>query len=70
MAQAGLPVTFDAAVRGLDNTITWNMGDGGGEKYGKSILHEFANPGTYTITVKVRYASGIIQSDTITYIVR
>lgn len=69
MATAGLPVIFDAAVRGTDNIISWDMGDNSGEKSGKSILHEFATSGTYTIRVRVIYTSGIEESDTITYIV-
>lgn len=70
MAEANLPITFDAAVRGTDNTITWDMGDGSGQKTGKSIVYEFTTPGTYTIRVRVQYTSGIEESDSITYIVR
>jgi hypothetical protein len=46
------------------------MGDGSGEKNGKSIIYEFKNPGTYTIKVRVQYTSGIEESDSITYLVR
>lgn len=70
LAQANLPITFDAAVRGTDNTITWDMGDGLGQKTGKSIVHEFTTPGTYTIRVRVQYTSGIEESDSITYTVQ
>ncbi len=70
MAEANLPVTFDAAVRGTDNIITWDMGDGTGYKTGKSLVYEFTSPGTYTILVRVQYTSGIEESDSITYIVR
>lgn len=70
LAEAGFPITFDAAVRGTDNIITWDMGDGSGEQSGKSIIYEFATPGTYTIRVRVVYTSGIEESDSITYIVR
>lgn len=70
IAEANLPITFDAAVRGTDNVISWNMGDGSGEKNGKSVIHEFTTPGTYTISVRVQYTSGIEESDSITYIVR
>lgn len=70
MAEANLPITFDAAVRGTDNTITWDMGDGSGQKTGKSIVYEFTTPGIYTIRVRVQYTSGIEESDSITYIVR
>jgi PKD repeat protein len=70
MAEANLPVTFDAAVRGTDNIISWDMGDGTGEKNGKSLIYQFTTPGTYTITVRVQYTSGIEESDSITYIVR
>ncbi len=69
LAQYGLPVTFEAAIGGTDNTITWNMGDGSGQKTGKTVVHEFRTSGTYTINVKVQYTSGIQESDTITYIV-
>ncbi len=46
------------------------MGDGSGMKNGKNIIHEFATAGTYTINVRVRYASGIEESDTISYVVQ
>lgn len=70
MAQSGLPITFDASVRGTDNTVTWNMGDGTTQKIGKTIIYEFASPGTYTISVRVQYMSGVEESDSITYIVK
>ncbi len=46
------------------------MGDGSGIKNGKSIVHEFSTPGTYTIKVSVQYASGIEETDTISYVVQ
>jgi PKD repeat protein len=70
LAQAGLPITFEAAVRGVDSVVTWDMGDGSGMKNGKNVIHEFATAGTYTINVRVRYASGIEESDTISYVVQ
>gem|GEM_PF-3579733 len=70
LAESNLPITFDAAVRGTDNIISWNMGDGSGEKNGKSIIYRFTSPGTYTIKVRVQYTSGIEESDSIIYTVR
>ncbi|MBP6921070.1 PKD domain-containing protein [Candidatus Gracilibacteria bacterium] len=70
LAQSGLPITFEAAIKGLDSVVTWNMGDGSGIKNGKSIVHEFSTPGTYTIKVSVQYASGIEETDTISYVVQ
>lgn len=46
------------------------MGDNSGLQSGKSIIHTFATPGTYTVHVRVIYISGIEESDTITYVVR
>lgn len=46
------------------------MGDGSGMKNGKNIIHEFATAGTYTVKVRVQYASGIEESDTISYVVQ
>ncbi len=70
MAESGLPVTFEAAVGWTDNAITWDMGDQSGLKTGKSVVHVFSTPGTYTVTVRVVYTSGVEESDTITYVVR
>jgi PKD repeat protein len=70
LAQAWLPITFEAAVRGVDSIVTWDMGDGSGMKNGKNIIHEFATAGTYSVKVRVQYASGIEESDTISYIVQ
>lgn len=36
---------------------------------GKSPIHEFADPGTYTIKVRVEYTTGIEESDSVSYIV-
>ena len=46
------------------------MGDGSGVKNGKSVIHEYASEGTYTIKVRVQYASGIEESDSISYVVQ
>lgn len=69
LAEAGLPITFDAQIKGDDATIFWDFGDGSGIVTGKSPIHEFADPGTYTIKVRVEYATGIEESDSISYIV-
>lgn len=69
MAEAGLPVTFDAQINGNDSTVYWDFGDGTGVVTGKSPVHEFSDPGTYTIKVRVEYSTGIEESDSIKYIV-
>ncbi len=69
-AEAWLPITFTALVRGEENTIYWDFGDRTGIVNGKNPIHEFADPGTYTIKVRVEYASGIEETDSITYIVQ
>lgn len=70
LAEANLPVTFEAIVKGNENTIYWDFGDGTGSVVGRSVMHEFANSGDYTIKVKVQYATGIEETDTIIYRIR
>jgi len=70
LAEAGLPVTFDAQIKGTDSTIYWDFGDSSGIITGKSPVHEFSDPGTYIIKVRVEYTTGIEEADSITYIVR
>ncbi len=70
LGEAELPITFSAKIQGIENIITWNFGDGTDIAHGRDVVHVFRTGGTYTINVKVEYASGIEESDTITYIVK
>ena len=69
-AKSWLPVTFDLQIRGIVQSVSWDFGDGSGQITGSSIVHEFRNPGTYTIRATAEFASGISESDTLTYIVQ
>ena len=67
LAESGLPITFTAQVQGTDNTIYWDFGDGSGMMTGQDPIHTFADPGTYTVKVRVLYTSGIEETDSISY---
>lgn len=69
-AESGLPITFEAELHGNEDAVYWDFGDRTGVIMGRSVLHEFADPGTYTIKVRVTYSTGIEETDTITYIVQ
>lgn len=70
LGEEGLPITFSAKIQGNENSVIWNFGDGSDVAYGRDVVHIFRTGGTYTINVKVEYASGIEESDTVTYIVK
>ncbi|MEM9680793.1 MAG: T9SS type B sorting domain-containing protein, partial [Bacteroidota bacterium] len=52
----GETTEFNYVVRGRDITYTWNLGDGNivveDNLDGETILHTYANPGTYNVTVE------------------
>lgn len=66
-SESNMPITFEANIQGNDTLVSWDMGDGSDLKYGQSIIHEFASPGTFTIKVVVSYSTGIEESHSIIY---
>lgn len=59
---AGRPLTLDAlASLGEVSSVTWNLGDGSSARFGNQIVHTYKKPGTYTVTLSVKYASGVIE---------
>ncbi len=70
LAESGLPITFDTRIQGNNSIVYWDFGDGSGIITGTAPVHEFRDPGTYTITVRVEYTTGIEETDSIKYIVQ
>lgn len=69
-AQPDVPITFEALSQGDTKTITWDFGDNTGIFEWESKVHSFSTPGTYRITVRAVYTSGIEKTDAITYTIR
>lgn len=59
---AGKPVTFDAVGSLWDvDTMTWNFGDQTPKRTGTNLTHIYKNPGTYTVSLSIKYESGVIE---------
>ena len=68
-ASAGEPVAFHATATdswSANLTFTWNFGDGSPEITGSEVTHVFANPGTYTVTLRASDAAGNAATATLT----
>lgn len=66
-AMAQTPISFSAS-KSTDNVgivrYSWDLGDGTEEQSGAQITHEYAAPGSYTITLKAADAAGNIGAAT------
>lgn len=68
--EVGKPVTFDAlGSLGDIERITWDLGDNTNKRTGNQIIHIYKKPGTYTVSLAIKYTSGIIEETEKTLIV-
>lgn len=66
----GIPTDFVAdETTGQIEEYIWNFGDNTPIGYGYSTTHTYAKPGTYIVTLTVRYIGGTEQSTRKTFIV-
>ena len=66
--QEGTPASFSATASTAQGTLTyrWDLGDGSDPIAGQSIQHQYADDGTYTVTLTVTNDGGITTTETTT----
>jgi PKD repeat protein len=69
-AQTWFPITFQVIVQWDVESVKWDFGDNTPQWEWTSVVHTFRTPGTFSVTARAEYVSGVEKIETILYQVK